>query len=126
MLIAATVVSFGTTLYPVLATNARIAPALAMQGQDANEVDLQVRNASMRMFVGRKLWNLNVPGYMISPYVIYPLTAYILKWKFLLRYYVSIWLPPFVNIRDLRSDPNLKPREAERKMEPEPFNIQFD
>merc|ERR1712118_359212 len=93
-----------------------------MQGSDVNAVDFSIRSANMRMFVGRKLWNLNVPGYMIAPYIIYPLTTYILKWKALLKYYVTIW--PFT--RDLRSDPDLKPRTAERKMEPEQFYIQFD
>merc|ERR1711937_308686 len=97
-----------------------------MEGPGVNAVDLSIRYANMRMYVGRKLWDLNVPGYMIAPYVIYPLTTYILKWKMLLKYYVSIWLPPIVNIRDLRSDPNLKPREAELKMEPAQIDIQFD
>ena len=95
--------SLGITLYTVAATEARIDPDMAMQGPGANEVDSKIRYANLRMFVGRKLWDMNVPGYMIMPYIIYPLTTYLLKWKTLLKYYVTIWLPPFVNIRDLRS-----------------------
>jgi hypothetical protein len=126
IIITQTAWSFGITLYTVAATEARIDPDMAMQGPGANEVDSKIRYANLRMFVGRKLWDMNVPGYMIMPYIIYPLTTYLLKWKTLLKYYVTIWLPPFVNIRDLRSDPELKPRMCERQMEPEPIYIQFD
>ena len=49
IVIVATIVSFGTTLHPVIATETHMAPHLAMQGSDV------LRNANIRMFVGRKL-----------------------------------------------------------------------
>jgi hypothetical protein len=44
----------------------------------------------------------------------------------MLNYWVSIPLWPIYSTRDLRSDPELKPRTAERLLEPTWIGIQFD
>ena len=39
---------------------------------------------------------------------------------------MTVALPPLFDFRDLRSDPTLKPRRAEKVLEPEPYQLEFD
>ena len=58
---------------------ARIPPELAMHRQDATVVDWTIHDENLRLYLGRKIWNLLIPGYIILPFVAYPLGAFYLK-----------------------------------------------
>lgn len=83
-----------------------------------------IRHAGKRLYGSEKFYELLVPGTLIIPWIIGPLLNYILNLPALLALVLN--LSPLGLPADLRSDTKLKPRAAERALEPQPVQIQYD
>jgi len=119
-----TVFNFGLSIYTAVAQDGRIPDTMARDDAWADEHSL--REASFRLLLAQKVWSMLVPGYLVVPYIVYPLLTYILRWPALLAYWVHIPYGCIYEARDLRTDPKLKPRNAELALEPTVIQIEFD
>lgn len=91
-----------------------------------NSLPTTVRRHQLRLAVARHLWQFLFPGVLVVPFILYPIYKHALSLKALLAHWVSLPFWPIYTSRDLRSNPKVTLREAERGLLPEPIQIEFD